>query len=388
MDLSKVKERAKLKPDPKGKAEPYWQRLSPGCFVGYCPHVGDGEGTWHARAYDEDKRGYRRRCLGSFASSSGNERFALAKKAAEAFAASVESGGTPEKRLETVRDACEQYAADRAEASARFERHVYGHDLAKVKLIKLRRRHLVGWREWLSGKPATYGKRANGAPKTRPRSPSSINRDIAALRAALNRAIAPGTPNTEADWQSALKAIPNADRKRDGYLPREQRKAVLAQLPPDAHAFFTALCLLPLRPGAMAKLKVADFNKHTNELAIGEDKNGKPRRFTVPKQVAQLIAKQSEGKPPAAFLFQRSNGKPWSKDSWKIPLASAVRSLELPKDTCAYTLRHSIITDLVNSGLPILTIAQISGTSVEMIERHYGHLVSDAAVKALETLEV
>jgi site-specific recombinase XerD len=63
-----------------------------------------------------------------------------------------------------------------------------------------------------------------------------------------------------------------------------------------------------------------------------------------------------------------------------------VSSAELPKEATAYTLRHSTITDLVRHGLPLLTIAQISGTSAEMIERHYGHLASDAAVKALEGL--
>jgi site-specific recombinase XerD len=57
-----------------------------------------------------------------------------------------------------------------------------------------------------------------------------------------------------------------------------------------------------------------------------------------------------------------------------------------PSEASAYTLRHSTITDLVTAGLPLLTIAQISGTSAEMIERHYGHLVSDAAVKALGAL--
>ena len=40
----------------------------------------------------------------------------------------------------------------------------------------------------------------------------------------------------------------------------------------------------------------------------------------------------------------------------------------------------------VTAGLPLLTIAQISGTSAEMIERHYGHLASDAALKALGQL--
>lgn len=37
-------------------------------------------------------------------------------------------------------------------------------------------------------------------------------------------------------------------------------------------------------------------------------------------------------------------------------------------------------------GLPLLTIAQISDTSAEMIERQYGHLAADAAVKALGML--
>jgi integrase len=62
------------------------------------------------------------------------------------------------------------------------------------------------------------------------------------------------------------------------------------------------------------------------------------------------------------------------------------RAKALPNAATAYTLRLSTITDLVAAGLPLLTIAQISGTSAEMIERHYGHLVSDAAIKALAKL--
>ena len=67
-------------------------------------------------------------------------------------------------------------------------------------------------------------------------------------------------------------------------------------------------------------------------------------------------------------------------------VAAAVAAAKLPSEATAYTLRHSTITDLVRAGLPLLTIAQISGTSAEMIERHYGHLASDAAVKALGEL--
>jgi len=49
-------------------------------------------------------------------------------------------------------------------------------------------------------------------------------------------------------------------------------------------------------------------------------------------------------------------------------------------------LRHSVITDLIRARLPALTVAQLSGTSVAMIERHYGHLVRNHAEEALARL--
>ena len=136
----------------------------------------------------------------------------------------------------------------------------------------------------------------------------------------------------------------------------------------------------------MAALTAGDFDKRTAELTIGKDKTGKPRRIQLPQEAARLLAKQAKNKLRGAPLFMRANGKAWDKDSWKRPIAAAVTAAELPADATAYTLRHSTITDLVSAGLPLLTIAQISGTSAEMIERRYGHLSSDAAVKALGEL--
>ena len=43
-------------------------------------------------------------------------------------------------------------------------------------------------------------------------------------------------------------------------------------------------------------------------------------------------------------------------------------------------------TDLVHDGLDLLTVAQLSGTSVAMIEKHYGHLRSEVATEALARL--
>ncbi len=99
-----------------------------------------------------------------------------------------------------------------------------------------------------------------------------------------------------------------------------------------------------------------------------------------------MFSTQTADKLPAAPIFTRGNGRRWERKEWGDEIRRAAEAAGLPKGTIAYTLRHSTITDLVTAGLPLLTIAQISGTSVQMIEKHYGHLVSNAAVKALAEL--
>lgn len=382
LDLSTVKQREALK----ARREPYWQRLSPGRYLGYRPSAREGAGTWIARAYDEDRRKYRLKSLGDYADQSSRDRFIAAKKDAEAFAETVEAGGIAPIKVETVEDACKEYVKGNAEAKGRFERNVYNDPLARVKLDKIRKHHVTSWRERLQAKPALVSRRKKGEPVTRPRAPASINRDMATLRAALNKVLAPGAPGTDAAWQEPLRAIRNADRQRTLYLDRKQRKALLEALPAEAAAFVKALCLLPLRPGAVAQLTTADFDKRTSELAIGKDKSGKPRRIVLPAQAAKLFASQVKDKLPTAPIFMRANGKCWDKETWNVPIFDAAKKAKLPVGVTAYTLRHSTITDLVRAGQPLLTVAQISGTSAEMIERHYGHLSREAATEALAGL--
>ncbi len=381
-DLSKVGDRETLK----AQREPHWQRLRAGCYLGFRPSKRGGKGTWIARVYDEDAGKYRVKSLGDFGILPGKEIFTAAKREAEALAELVESGGEIRAKVETVADACRAYAESRPEAKARFERYVYGDLVAKVKLDKLRRRHLAEWRARLEERPSLVSRNKDGETVVRKRAGSTVNRDMAVLRAALAKYLTPGAPNTEAAWQEALKAIPNANGRRTLYLDRTQRRSLIDAADTEAAPFVRGLCLLPLRPGALAALTAGDFDKRTAELTIGKDKTGKPRRIQLPTEAANLLAEQAKDKLPTAPLFMRANGKAWDKNSWKLPIAAAVTAAKLPEGATAYTLRHSTITDLVTAGLPLLTIAQISGTSAEMIERHYGHLASRAAVKALGKL--
>lgn len=385
-DLSRVKDREALKP----QREPYWQRLRAGCFLGFRPSKSGVGGTWIARAYSEDTRRYVVKSLGDFGSLLPSERFTAAKKEAETFAERIEAGGVATQKLETVADACREYLQQKPStiSAGVFRRHVYNDPIGKVKLSRLRRQHLRAWRKRLEDAPALISRSKEGPAKVKKRAASTVNRDIAPLRAALNKVLAHGAPGSEAAWQEALAPFPNADNKRELYLTKAQRRSLLRKMAPEAQPFFQALCLLPLRPGAMAALQVGDFDKRTSELSIGVDKARAKRRISLPSGAARLLEREVKGKKPSEPIFRSASGKQWDRNSWGDAIEQASAAARLPKGTTAYTLRHTTITDLVIAGLPLLTIAQISGTSAQMIEKHYGHLVSDAAVKALGQLEL
>ncbi|WP_305097472.1 tyrosine-type recombinase/integrase [Croceibacterium aestuarii] len=364
-DLSKVGERSKLKSNP-GK-QPHWQRLRRGCFVGYRPAADGGPGTWIARAYDDVATKYRVKSLGDFGDLPGSDRFAAAKGEAEGFAVEVETGGLRDAKLETVADACRAYSA-KGNDKATLERLVYGDPIAAVKLDRLRRHHLEAWRGRLTGKPST------------------INRAMVPLRAALKRVKVDGPPGTDAAWQEALRPASGADGRRALYLDRAERQRLLQAMEPAAQAFFRAMLMLPLRPGALAGLKVADFDKRTGTLSIGTDKSGRPRQLSLPDNITAFLTKQGKGKLPGAWLFTTADGRQWNRDSWQDPIRAAREAARLPSGTTAYVLRHCVLTDLVVAGVPLLTVAQLADTSVAMIERHYGHLTATAAKDALARL--
>jgi site-specific recombinase XerD len=48
-----------------------------------------------------------------------------------------------------------------------------------------------------------------------------------------------------------------------------------------------------------------------------------------------------------------------------------------------YTLRHSFITQAITDGMNTLDVARLCGTSLVMVEKHYGHLVASAAHERL-----
>ncbi len=382
VDLKAVNKRDALKP--RESKEPYWQPLAAGRYLGFRPSTRkDGHGLWIARFHDPDTGKKPSRSLGDFGTIAPSARFAAAKRESEDWFNHLSHGGSDEDV--TVGRACEKYAADNKEIERRFKQYVYADAIAKIKLQKLREHHVTDWRRRLEALPALVTRSKRRPVETRQRAASTVNRDMVPFRAALYAAMRRGEVASALAWQNALKPA-EAKGRRELYLDKDERRSLLEQLPTDAVAFFRGLCMLPLRPGALAGFLVRDFEARTGALRVGTDKAGAGRGLKLPPSHVAFFKEQAKGKLPNAPLLMQANGRSWDKDSWKRPIKEAVVAAGLPRNTTAYTLRHSTITDLVVDGLDLLTVAKLAGTSIRMIERHYGHLRAEHAAKALAGL--
>jgi integrase len=264
--------------------------------------------------------------------------------------------------------------------------------IASVPIDKLAARHVKEWRKRLAETPAARPKRGKKCrvktppPPPKPRSGMAINRDMVALRAALNLALRDNYVVTDAAWREALKPIEGANERRTAYLSLDQRRELVKQVAhDDLRQFVRGMCLLPLRPGALAALTVANFDSRSGALTVKTDKAGAGRVILLPTTAADLLRECAKGKLPAAPLFARWDGSAWHRDAWKKGIGAA--AAKIGAKATAYTLRHSVITDLVvDQALDLFTVAALSGTSVVMIEKHYGHLRQDRAQQALAGL--
>lgn len=393
------------------RRDPYWLRLSPGCYLGFRRMTAASAGTWIARALDDNTGKKPAHALGEFAELPDSQRYSAAKAAAETWFTHLGKGGCA--TATTIKVVCERYvehlratkpkttltpyalarrsakgktAADivpaAEDAAARFKTYVLDDKkLAATDIAKLTPAMLDAWRKRLQATPTR-----SGGNRGETRTASTLNRDMACFRAALNLAYTDGLVTSDFAWRGKLLPIKDADKRRELYLDKDQRRKFIEKAPADMALFLKGLSLLPLRPGALAALTVGNFDKRLSVLFVGVDKAGRDRKLKLPKDTAEFFDAAAKGKLPGAPLLARADGRAWDKDSWKWPVKAAVEAAKLPDGTTAYTLRHSTISDLVHGGLDLLTVAQISGTSVRMIEQHYGHLRGDVAADALAKL--
>jgi integrase len=358
-DLTSKNSRSKLPP----RREPYWARVEAGLAVGYRV-LEHGEGTWIGRRH-EGPRKYVNRSFGTLAT------FDEAVKLVRDWGDAVGVGAT--HKAVTVTEACEGYVkhqqnhkgkANATDAKGRFTRLIYGTKVGNTSLDKLRTTQLKSWMDDQLDD--------EGDEEDLRRSKDSANRNLNALKAALNLALKDRLVATDAGWKT-VTIYPGVGKRRDRFLDLKERRALLANCDgDDLRALITILLLTGARPGEIANANVGDVNHRHGTLTI----TGKvgTRTVTLSTQALTFLAPHVKDKLPSAPLLTDAYGTRWNKDAWKKRFKNAVRAASLPEDVVLYAVRHTAISELIAGGMDTFVVAKLAGTSTMMIDKYYGHL--------------
>jgi integrase len=367
------------------RTEPYWAApIRRGQFLGY-RKISAVVGSWVARIRIEDKHGKLVQRYQALGDCTDLFNYNAAQAAAVTWFATVEAGEGIDASVTTVAAACRAYVAElrssgRADtandAERRFERTVFGRDkgarkravaphaLAGKSLVKLRATDLKAWRD------------GSGLGK------SASNRTLTALKAALNLARKnKHAPAALAVELGAVSPHKNAGKRRDLYLDIKQRRAILKDAAGALRDLMECAAHTGARAGELVKAKRRQYDSRTKSITF----TGKTGTRNVPlsPDAAKLFSRLSRGKQPDDLLLARDDGLPWAHSDWDELVRDAAKAAKLPVGVCLYTFRHSWITTALLGGLATLDVARLTGTSIMMIEKNYGHLVASAARERL-----
>lgn len=383
--------------------EPYWERLSAGLHIGYRKTEGAG-GSWTGRRTGTTTR-YDYHAFGSDLTLDYDEACKAVLQWHEDRSAGILDLG------ETVADVCRAYVESlksgrrekaASDAQRRFERYVYPETVGlnpgdRLPSGRVKRGHTRAGRKGTGGafiydNPigsiefaklvpddvtrwlyAQIDHADPEDPEAELRAQDSANRNMKSLKAAFGygkdqkHLVA-----SDKGWKGAKmfkhKSGKLVGASRDGYLNPERRTALLAALQPDLRQLATAMLLIGARPGELANAKVKDFDKTAGTLIL-DGKTGE-RTVNLSTKAFEFFRGQAKDRIGKAHLFCREDGKPWTAPAWGKSFRESRDIAGMP-ETVLYCMRHTYISEAIKQGLNIYTVAEQTGTSIEIIESNY-----------------
>ncbi len=198
--------------------------------------------------------------------------------------------------------------------------------------------------------------------------------------------------------------LPTAPHPEPRYAQRSEAAVWLrwlhnAEVSPGYRILQRLLIHTGARPSEWTRAKVSDYDASSGILIRAAWKasrrTGKVRRVFVPTRLRRSLLRRLDGLADDSWIFTTPRGQPWTRSNLSTTTARYRRAaiadgVDLddvgPDRLTNYRWRHTAASSLLMSGVEIATVAELLGTSVHMISRTYGHLLSDHLSRAAETL--
>jgi integrase len=201
------------------------------------------------------------------------------------------------------------------------------------------------------------------------------------------------------DDNPAKRGVPNPGRRCREQRPFDswaQIRSVAERLGPMFEPMVVFAAATGLRPSELFALEHGDIDRAAGVVQVrwayanGQVKHTKTRlsRRAVPLQAIALEALDRLPSSENPILFPNSRGG-------RIDFRSFGRRHWRPAQTKAgieplrhlYDLRHTYATVALRAGASVFAVSRFMGSSIAMIDRHYGHLARDSREHAVSLLD-
>ncbi len=353
-------QRVKLHP----RREPYWDRITQGKHLGF--RKGKAGGHWIARLHPAgSKRQFKP--LGSEQELDYTKALAMAIEWFE----DVDGPEPDETRIKHVISRYLDYLHDECSANSystmksRADKHIFP-QLGERRIADLK---TSDYESWLRERAKQMARGFDNECKRKAR--YSANECLKILKAALNRAHKSNRGLPRDEWAHVERLKGGVTIGRKIFLTgNEPQRLVNA-----CEGAFRDLVMFGLmtgcRLGEAYAMRVRDFDPDRGEWDVEISKTG-PRVCVLHDDAIGLLGRLCAGKKKSDHIFLRGDGVPWNRANVQPPMKRAVVRAELDSATTYYALRHSYISSQLKAGVPPQIVAENVGTSVTMIEKHYG----------------
>jgi hypothetical protein len=147
---------------------------------------------------------------------------------------------------------------------------------------------------------------------------------------------------------------------------------------------------VPVTPAVNSEVMARQYIRRApeEELVVGETKTRLSRRAVPLQAIALEALDQLRPKDDSPLLFPNTRGghldfRNFNRRHWK-PVQRAV-GIEPLRDL--YDLRHTYATFALRAGVPVFALSRFMGSSIAMIDHHYGHLAHDSREHAVFLLD-
>ena len=226
---------------------------------------------------------------------------------------------------------------------------------------------------------------------------STANNSLRVLRRILNLAVEWGVLTTA----PKIKVLPD-ERRRERVIMPEEEARYLASAPEPLCSIATVLTDTGMRPEEAFRLQwdaVTWINGRNGALLVTHGKTDAARRVIPMTPRVRIVLEsrwEAAGKPEEGFVWPAATRsghvepstlrKHHAKTFETIAEEAAKRNAKPVRAFVLYSLRHTFLTRLGQSGCDVWTLARIAGHSAINISARYVHPSEDAVLDAISRL--